>query len=143
MHRDADAPLLQLLDEGVAIEGELFRAQTDDEQVPCVLLRPGGQPQEVQAAEGGEVAACHGAPALQERGRLAQLHPADGCGEIRQVVLVTGGDDIVFPRGPRRRVAVPHVPVDTVKPHDAKPAASSSLSVTAIPPSPVVIVLVA
>ena len=64
VHRDADPPLLQLLDEPVPVDGELLLPDADDEQVPGMVLgRLRERSEEIQPAERVQVAARdRGAP---------------------------------------------------------------------------------
>ena len=122
VHGGADPPALQLGNEIIPSYGKLLLLDAHDEERPRVRLGPLGDTEKVHAAECGEVAPHDGAAPLEELARAQELDPPDSRGNVREIVLVAGRDDVVTPRRRRVRVPIPHVPVDAVEAHDADPA---------------------
>ncbi len=123
MHGRADALFGQLFDAPVPVDG---RPRPDDhwEQVPGLVLDRLAADRQIKmghAGQGGEIApGAAQPPFLELRGPL-ELGQAEGGVDVGHVVLEAGGDDIVFPAGLRRSVAVPDRAVDAVEPHRPGP----------------------
>ena len=75
--------------------------------------------------------------------RPAQLDAAHGRRRVRHVVLETGCYNVVEPRRLVGSVSIEGVTVDAVQTHHPRSRCDGGSRVVIIPPSPVVIVLVA
>lgn len=121
MNGEANVVGHQTFDEGVPFQAGIW-AEDNPEEVPGVVFGSAVDERKVhsgKACESGEVTHCNCLALSAEFVSAFQLGQADCSGEIGQVVLEAGGNDVVFPRRTGGGEAVPDVAIYAVEAHYA------------------------
>src|SRR6266478_1826773 len=123
MNAGADSRLAHQFDKPIAVNRQPAQVEPDHIQVPGVHVarRCARRRSQRQICKSRPVPRCNSLPRLPKSFRLLKLDEANGCSEIRHIVLVAWGNYLVVPGGLPGVKPVKRVTADTVQAHHSHP----------------------